>query len=44
MYELSITQRILESALTEAEKDNGRRISVLGVTLEQASREEGNRC
>jgi len=38
MHEFSITQRIPESTLIEAEKNNGRRISVLGVKLGKTRR------
>ena len=37
MHEFSIAQNILETALTEAEKHNGKRICALGVKLGRAS-------
>ena len=37
MHEFSIAQGILETALTEAEKNNGKRICALGVKLGRAS-------
>lgn len=42
MHEFSIAQGILETALTEAEKNNGKRICALRVKLGRASHIEPN--